>query len=478
MAGVFSGGWALDGAAAVAAGQHAESSLDVLNGIEHLVDHSLLQPTRGGRVGMLETIRAFALDQLALANEVELARARHAAYFADLAEHAASPRLDGPGGPALLTQLELEHDNLRAALGWLVEHEPAAGLRLAGALWSFWESRGYVREGLDWLERALEQAENEVPPAITARALIGAAALRRARGDVTIAEGLARQSTAIRRELNDATGLAESLIILATILAQAGQAEEALALAREGIALRRQHGDAVGTAWALLELGTIMSFQANFAEAQAQAENAVGLRQGRSDNVLDAWLARCLGSLKSGAGDVTGARPLLEHAVELLRARGDATGLAWSLLGLGDLLMRQTAPDRTDGRAMVEQALGGLERLGEHHGATVASMLLGPGSLDPPGQECETHAVVAVWRFALGRDIGGQLNANRQMAGPLTAREREVLALLARHYFNREIAQELVVSTRAVDRHVANIYAKIGVSNRRLATAYVLSQDG
>ena len=473
---VFAGDCTIDGATAIAASPASSAALDVLGGLRRLVDHALLESRRGGRLGMLGTIRAFALEQLNRTDEGDAAGARHAAYYADFAEQAASPRLDGPDGPELLMRVEREHDNLRAALGWLLEHEPPGALRVAGALWSFWESRGYLSEGLDWLGHALDRAGAGAPPHHTARALIGAAALRRARGEVSAAAMLARRSTAIRRELGDAPGLSESLIILATILAQSGQMDEALAPLREAIAIRTQRRDLVGSAWALLELGTIMSFQADFAAARAHAREALGLRQGQPANVLDAWLARCLGSLESGAGNIARARPLLEHAVELFRSRGDTTGLAWSLLGVGDLLLRQT--DAAEGQAIVEQALGHFETLSEHHGAAVALLLLGRPVTGPLPDDADGRTLTAAWRFALGRDRGPPARLGRAAVDRLTVREREVLTLLARHYSNREIAEALTVSVRTVDRHVANIYSKIKVSNRRQAVAYALTQDG
>ena len=137
-----------------------------------LLDKSLLRQVEGAdgepRFTMLETIREYALEQLAASGEAEVLRRQHAAYYLALAE--------GGGGTARtserewLDRLESEHDNLRAALQWMLDQgETALGIRLAGALGHFWSLRGYVSEGRMWLRRAL--AGNDAVTADRARAL-------------------------------------------------------------------------------------------------------------------------------------------------------------------------------------------------------------------------------------------------------------------------------------------------------------------
>ena len=486
---VCAGGCTLEAADAVAVAPD-EPAFDLLEGIASLVDHSLLrkEPDLGSylRVGMLETMRAFALEQLAAQGELEAAQQRHATFFVDLAEQAAAPRLDGPGGPALVRRLELEHDNLRAALRWLLDRgDGERGVQLAGALWSFWEVRGHLSEGLTWLDAALA-SDRPASPAARARALIGAAALRRERGDYATAAASARESATIRRAVGDQAGLAESLLILANIVALAGDPAEAAALAAECLAIRRGRDDTVGTAWAMEVLGLMLMFQANFAAARVHFEQALALRKGRRDNIVDALLLRGLGVLAGSAGDVSTAHSQLEQALDLFRARGDVGGVGASLLGLGDLALRQGV--QTAGRAYLEEALTQLAQGGQLVWYVVASLLLERPVPSHLLDDIGPAAIAGYWRGALGRDMPASvaLGAPTQRghstalaptdraagAQDLTPREREVLALLARHYTNREVAEELVLSIRTVERHVANIYAKLGVSSRRLATAY------
>jgi non-specific serine/threonine protein kinase len=486
--GVFAGGCSLEAAHVVALGPE-EPPLDILQPVGVLVDHSLLRietDLSGSlRVGMLETIRAFALEQLAAESELAATQERHAAFYLDLAERAAAPRLDGPDGPALVGRLELEHDNMRSALRWLLDNgDVARGVQMAGALWSFWEVHGHVGEGLNWLDAALG-SDRTASPSARARALIGAAALRRERGDYFTAVASARESADIRRSLGDQAGLAESLLILANVVALAGNPAEATALSAESLEIRRQRHDTVGTAWAMEVLGLLLMFQADFVAARTHFEQALAIRDGKRDNIVDALLLRGLGVLAGSAGDPIRARSLLEEALDVFRARGDVGGMGASLLGLGDLALRQG--DQSAGRQYLEEALARLAEGGQLVWYAVASLLLEQPVPAHLLDEIGPAAIARYWRAALGRDMLASIDLGARnadvhptfaadtrppLAEALTPREREVLALVARHYSNREVADELVLSIRTVERHVANIYTKLSVSSRRQATAY------
>src|SRR5215211_8121811 len=120
---------------------------------------------------MLETIHEFAREKLEGSGEAEEVRHQHAGYFLNLADEAET-RLRGPEDVEWLERLEEEHDNLRAALSWALERgEAGLDLRLAGALWRFWETHGHFSEGRRWLEKALEK--NRASGAARAKALEG-----------------------------------------------------------------------------------------------------------------------------------------------------------------------------------------------------------------------------------------------------------------------------------------------------------------
>ena len=126
-------------------------------------------------------MREYALERLEASGEAAAMRQAHAAFYLALAERA-EPELTGPEQTHWLDRLEIEHDNLRAALAWAIAARPGHGLvRLAGALWRFWWMRGHYREGRAWLEAALEQDAGS--EAERAKALYGAGSLATEQGD-------------------------------------------------------------------------------------------------------------------------------------------------------------------------------------------------------------------------------------------------------------------------------------------------------
>ena len=167
--GVFAGGCDLDALAAV-----AEPAGDPLEVAAELMDVSLVTVTDGPdgepRIGMLEMIRAYALERLTEAGELEATRLRHAEHFTAFAEQA-KEKLNTSEHLAVLDRLEAEHDNLRAALAWSLDTRPAdpaaggertaIGLRLVHVLTPFWYHHGHATEGRQWLERALDLAAED-----------------------------------------------------------------------------------------------------------------------------------------------------------------------------------------------------------------------------------------------------------------------------------------------------------------------------
>src|SRR5205085_3466393 len=135
----------------------------------------------------LETIREYGLECLTTNGEVETVRQAHALCYLTLAEEA-EPKLGGPEQIVWLKRLEWEHDNLRAALHWLIEQEEVeAALRLGGALWRFFWMRGHLSEGRNFLEQALSASER-VAVSVRAKALNGAGVLAGLQGDFRQAE--------------------------------------------------------------------------------------------------------------------------------------------------------------------------------------------------------------------------------------------------------------------------------------------------
>ncbi len=217
---VFAGGCALEAAGAVAGGPGEDGS-EVLDGVTSLVENSLLRREDGPggepRFAMLETVREYALERLAASGEMDEVRGRHAAWCVAFAEQAESG-LTGVEGSRWLDRLEVELDNLRVALAWLLDRgEAEAGLRLASATWFFWEARGGLAEGRSWLERVLEATAAE-PDAATvserARALGLLGFIASNQGDYGLLNRL-QDNLARSRERRDVRAVALSLFALA-----------------------------------------------------------------------------------------------------------------------------------------------------------------------------------------------------------------------------------------------------------------------
>ena len=228
---VFLGGCALEAAEAVCASP-SEPQVDVLEGLASLLDQSLVRraaDTEEARFTMLETLREFALARLKTSGEELAVHRAHAAYFRRFAEEA-EPGLKGPDQQRWRDRLEVELDNLRAALAWSVDAAPdpadaECALYTAGALWYFWYWRGLPSEG---------------SPA-RARALLGAGALAWRQSDYEASRLLLEESVVRWRELGDRRGLAEALHLLGHSYFDQQNYEAARATFEESRSTSRRH---------------------------------------------------------------------------------------------------------------------------------------------------------------------------------------------------------------------------------------------
>ncbi len=405
---VFAGGWSLEAAEAVCAGE-AIGVRDVLELVTRLVDKSLVVavvPEGAGadaRYWLLETVRQYAAEKLRDAGEETLLHRRHRDYYLEWAEHVAA-ELHGSEQLRWLERLERERDNVRAALQWSGT-EPGGGparLRLAGALWWFWLIRGPYQEGREWLDRAL--ADPEVPPKARVVPLTGAAVLAFAQGDLEQAGARAAEALSLARESGDPLGLALALGSLAEVTRLQGDpaavtmAEESLSLFRaigadwgavavltilgriaayegdfvraatileESLAAARAHGDTWGIAWSLIHLGSVVDHQGDYARAGSMLEESLASWRMLGDPGGMAYALRDLGFVALHAGDGDRAAALWREALTLVQDQADVVTLAQCLEGLSQLLTERAQFDRA------AQLLGAAEAIRESIGAPV-----------------------------------------------------------------------------------------------------------
>jgi predicted ATPase len=246
---VFRRGFRLEEAEAVAA---TSTEDDFLEGLSTLVDQSLVQPIPGPdgpRYRLLEPIRVYAARRLADEGEAAAKERAHGLAFLALAESAAA-HLPGAEQRVWLDRLGAEHDNLRAATSWAIDHdETDIALRLGTAMWRFWQLRGHIEEGLRAMSRILELPGADEPTIVRAAALAAAGGLRYWSADVPGADGLYRAQVELARELGDPRQLADALFNLGhTRFIIDRDHEEVSLLHEEAARLLGELGDEVGLA--------------------------------------------------------------------------------------------------------------------------------------------------------------------------------------------------------------------------------------
>jgi tetratricopeptide (TPR) repeat protein len=340
---VFFGGFSLEAAEAVSANEG-----DVLDHLGRLVDQSLVRVEQNEartRYGVLEPVRQYALERLRESDQERQARTRHAAFFLTLAERA-EPELWKPNQLEWLDRLEIDHDNLRAALSWTTEQgHDETGLRLSLALQRFWSVRGYLDEGRRWLETAL-YARPSPEPSIRASALHGIGRMALEQGDRTLADTVLQESLALRRGLGDNGGMAASLQGLAEVALWEHDFEQAALLCSESVALRREIDDKQGLATSLNISGLVETQKGDHERALALHEEGLTVARQAGDTWSLAVHLGNMGWATLGQGDHERAARLFGEALKLNFELGEKWLSADCLDGLARVASVQGSPVR------------------------------------------------------------------------------------------------------------------------------------
>jgi len=360
--GVFVGGFSLEGAAGVA----GDLDMDVDDGLESLLNSSLLrvEPMFGGepRFGMLETMREYALERLAERGDDDAVRRRHANVFLRLAEQA-EPALLGPEQLRWLQQLDRERGNLRSALSWSAESgEAEIGLRIAAALWRFWQMRAADAEGRDHLERLLASEAGSR----SSRALgqSRAASLALYQGDFGAVRRYIDASLPVHRELGDDWNVSSGLQLLTMTFLAEGDADRAFAAAEEALDVARRTKSATIEAYALANMGIVRAVQGQLDVAQHLIEQS--LRSGRESGNLRSvanW-TKALGGVAVMQTDYPRAGALFEESLAIYRTLDDPWGTLGSLTGLS--LVALERHDDGTARHLLVETLELLRKSGHH----------------------------------------------------------------------------------------------------------------
>ena len=282
------GGWTLEAAEAVCAGEGIEVE-NVLDKLSHLVDKSLVVvgDAESGEVryGYLETVRQYAGDKLAVSGGDERVTNAHLEHFLCIAE-VAELELQGSAQVRMLELLEMEHGNLRAALETAETTGRAdQGQRLGAALWRFWMYHGHLSEGRSQLNRMLALSARQAGTPERSGALSGAGALGYFQGEYEAAQAYFEESLGIRREFGDLKGISEVLRQLGIVALGQGDLELARSRIEDSLAVTREIDDENGVAKSLMNLGIVFTNQGDYVIARALYEESLLIFRDLGDSV-------------------------------------------------------------------------------------------------------------------------------------------------------------------------------------------------
>jgi DNA-binding CsgD family transcriptional regulator len=334
------------------------------------------------------------------------------------------------------------------------------------------------------------------------------------------AASLCGDSLTLATELRDRDAVAAALEGLALAARTTGDAGRAQELYREALAIHRELGDEAGVARTLERLGNAHWFDLDDETAKRLFEETLELGRRLGDTRTVAAALQGLGWVALSQDDPRAAEALHTEALDLFREIGDRRNIGRGEYGLGCVALARRRP--SDARPLLLEAIGVFEELGdrkilssclvflarvaaEEGRSEAAARLLGAaegtraaagGSAWRPlvGVEYERvlgvvrealgpEAAEAAWSIGRGQSHGRAVQAYRDEAEDaaavegLTAREAEVLRLVAAGLSDAEVAERLVLSVRTVHAHLRSVYRKLGVSSRSAATRYAVERQ-
>jgi predicted ATPase len=390
---VFVGGFTLEAAEAVCS---VEQNLDILEGLTSLVNNSLLRQaeTADGepRFGMLETIRAYALERLTESGELEFLRERHAGYFGNLIVGLIGFELYTVKTLHWLNWLEREHDNIRATLAWSLSTpqgiELAAGL-LFNLHW-FWYRRGYFIEGRMWARRLLDTPAMQAPTPFRAMALQTSGILALWTGEQDIALAQIQEALAILQRQEDNFMMASLLAYNAVALINMGRDSAAQPLLNRVLAYFREHDLPYFQTISLVHLGNAELGLGRPDQARVFLEEAESIARTIGENWILSFAVNNLGEVARVQGKYDLARKYYEECEALLGKTGDQGDLARFVHSLGYIAQHEEEYELAE--SQFRKGLAMFRRLGNRRG--MAECMAGLAGLRARQGQVEWGAVM------------------------------------------------------------------------------------
>jgi predicted ATPase/DNA-binding CsgD family transcriptional regulator len=482
---VFAGGFALEAAESICVGEELQRE-EVLELLSQLVDKSLVvaqERDGAARYRILETIRQYGRERLEEAGEAAHVRERHAGYYLALAEEA-EPKLKGEGQVAWLERLETEHDNLRVAMARLVERgEPEEAARLGWSLWLFWGIRTHLAEGRQSMERALSARGSIVMSASArAKALFVAGMMSNYQGDHLSAEPLVQESLRLFKDLEDKLGTAYALSNTGYVALGQGRYQRAIAVIEEAADLFLEVGEKWGAAIELGFLAVAWRNQGDHERAKRLAERGLAISREIGERQATTSALYTLAILAQTEGEDERARDLLEEGLKLSAELGNEADVAHCLEGLASMYGAEGKIVRAARLWGAEEAL--LEKLEDAVYTYVPDRSLHRSQVSAARAQLDEAAWTAAWtegrvmsleqavEYALEQEQAPEPAAPEPYLAGLSAREADVLRLVATGLTNAEVAEKLFLSSRTVDWHLSSIYRKLGLHSRAGASRF------
>lgn len=413
---VFAGGCTLEAAEAVCNAAN-DLKIEPFEGIESLVLKSLLGQWNGidgeRHYGMLQTIREYGLEKLAESGDTENHRQHYTNYYVTLAQEL-EPKLNGPALLPTLKILDSEYDNLREVIFQAVNQSdstPQTALLLGNAIWKYWQIRGFLSEGRQYLKQALTLTASNHSKKDRAIALNAAGDLSIKLGDFNVATTYLEQSLSLFREISDKRGISSSLNGLSEIALNKGEYAKAITYLEENLNLISEIKNKATIGSALATAGWFALYQRDYVTAFRQLEQSLVVFREIGDKSGIGKSLKRLGTIALEQSDYPRAIEYLEESLTISREIGDKSDIAGCLNNLANSVLVQG--DFDTATVYLEQSLALFNDIGDKRGIGDALTNLGLIALE---QKAYKRALGYLEQsLALSREVGDKWGIGRSL---------------------------------------------------------------
>jgi predicted ATPase/DNA-binding CsgD family transcriptional regulator/DNA-binding XRE family transcriptional regulator len=518
---VFAGGWTLEAAERVADGEPLASS-DVLRLLERLFDRSMVvsEAVGGGvRQHLPHTLREYARERLIESGEEAQTQRRHFDWQLNSVQSINPDTLS----PREIATRRLELDNLRTAWGWAIDAaETELALRLAAAAIRIWNYRGDLAEGVGWVRRTLGLPGVADFPVLHRQALKGLGSLNFSLGDMAAARAALDEGCGLLEHAQVELDIPVCSHLRADVARATGDLAGALRLYRRAEAEYHELGASFGVEAALALMASVLFEQGEYAASRDACDRCLALGRGRTFTWATSRAEVMLAYLACQAGDEAEAVRLAHEALTEFRAITDPSGIAFALRALSHFALERgslcEAPDCLT--EALEIACDEGDNMGLARTLEAVACILAAGSPAAAAQiagaasQLRTRTGTVLWPSEQAR-VGRCLDVARQTIGadgfgaawtigerltrsqatdlarqsletlsatdgpcsppgdePLTARQREIVALVAHGLTNAQIAEQLVISPATARAHVEHILNRLKLHSRTQIAAW------